>query len=121
MAQQSHENRGLPKYGSIEPFPPCRTRLLSRHGASHFIAISVAICDTFCMTKLLQEAVEALRHLSENEQDQAARAIIDFTEHAGEFGLTDAQVAEVKRRTASKNRLFLSSAQVRTRLRHLGV
>jgi hypothetical protein len=38
------------------------------------------------MTKLLEEAVEELRSLPEDEQDRAARALLDFTRERHEPG-----------------------------------
>lgn len=79
------------------------------------------ICYTAHMTKLLKEAIDALARLSEDEQERAARAILDFAAHDGGYHLSDDQVEEVEHRMASKDRTYLSPAQVRSRLDHFGI
>ena len=73
------------------------------------------------MTKLLDEAVEVLRGLPEDEQEKAARAIIDYGAHDDELQLTDEQVAEIERRMSNPDRKFISLAELGKRLRRHGV
>ena len=73
------------------------------------------------MSKLLKEAFDALNWLPEDEQERAARTIIDFAAHDGDHRLSDDQVEEVERRMARKDRTYLSPAQVRSRLNHFGI
>jgi hypothetical protein len=74
------------------------------------------------MNTLIEDAIEVLRHLPEDVQSAAARAIIDYgTNQDDDFQLTDEQVAEVERRMADPNRTFLSLDEVRSRLRPFGV
>ena len=73
------------------------------------------------MTKLLKEAIDALTRLSEDEQERAARAILDFAAHDGDYRLSDDQVEEVERRMGQKHRTYLSPGQVRSRLDHFGI
>ena len=73
------------------------------------------------MTKLLQDAIERLKELPENRQDQLARALIEVTEGESGYHLTDEQVEEVRRRRANPDRKFVSVAEARKRLRHFGV
>ena len=73
------------------------------------------------MTKLLQDAIERLKELPDNRQDQLARALIDVAEGESRYHLTDEQVEEVQRRRANPNRKFVSLAEARKRLRHFGV
>ena len=81
----------------------------------------IAICYTTDMTKLLKEAIDALARLSEDEQERAARAILDFAAHDGNYRLSEDQAEEVGRRMASKDRTYLSPTQVRSRLDHFGI
>jgi hypothetical protein len=58
------------------------------------------------MTKMVEEAIEALKELPEDRQETVARAILDFASHdEGLYHLTDKEreeihdgLAEVKRR-----------------------
>ena len=73
------------------------------------------------MTKLLQDAIQRLKELPESRQDQLARALIEVAEdHQSDHHLTDEQAEEVRRRRAEPNRKFVSVAEARKRLRHLG-
>ena len=74
------------------------------------------------MNKLIEDAVEVLRHLPDNVQEAAARAIINYgASQDDELHVSDAQVLEIERRMANPNRAFLSIAEVRQRLRPFGV
>jgi hypothetical protein len=73
------------------------------------------------MTKLLADAIERLKELSEERQDQLAAALIDVADgDENDYHLTDEQIAEVRRRRSKPNRKFISLAQTRKRLRHFG-
>ena len=84
----------------------------------HFLA---AVDILLYMSKLLKEAFDALTRLPEDDQERAARAIIDFAAHDGDYRLSDDQVEEVERRMAQKDRTYLSPAQARSRLNHFGI
>ena len=73
------------------------------------------------MTNLLDEAVKVLRELPEDQQEAAARAIINYGADDNEAQLSDEQVAEIERRIATTNRKFISLAELDKRIRHLGV
>ena len=74
------------------------------------------------MTKSLQEAIEKLKELPEERQDELAEALTAVAEEdLHRYHLTDEQVAEVRRRRANPDRKFVSLAEARNRLRHFGV
>ena len=74
------------------------------------------------MSNLFDSAVEVLRNLPHNLQENAAQAIIDYGAVHGEgLILSDGQVAEVQRRMSSPNRSFLSLEETQQHLRHFGV
>jgi hypothetical protein len=86
-----------------------------------FIASSSPPVTLSPMTKLLQDAIDRIKELSENRRDQPARALIDVAEHdEREYQLADEQAEEIRRRRATPNRKFTSLAEARTRLRHVG-
>ena len=72
------------------------------------------------MTKLLEQALREIERLPESEQDAAAGALFDYLKHMHSVQLTDAQVAEVRRRRADPNRVFVSHADARERIGRLG-
>jgi hypothetical protein len=72
------------------------------------------------MTKLLEEAFRQVEQLPEGDQDAAAGALLDYVKHMRDMQLTDAQVAEVRRRIADPNRKLLSHAEARDRIERLG-
>lgn len=72
------------------------------------------------MTKLLDEAVKVLRGLPDDEQETAARAIIDYGAHDDELQLTDEQVVEIERRVSRPDRKFISLTELTKRLRRHG-
>jgi hypothetical protein len=47
------------------------------------------------MTKLLEEAIEELRTLPENEQDQAAQALMAFARERHDYRFDDEQLAGI--------------------------
>jgi len=72
------------------------------------------------MTKLLEQALRQVERLPENEQDAAAAALIDYLAHRDDMRLTDAQLAEVRRRRADPDRKLVSHAEAKERLSRLG-
>jgi hypothetical protein len=72
------------------------------------------------MTKLLEEALRQVEQLPAGDQDAAAGALLDYVKHMRDMQLTDAQVAEVRRRIADPNRKLLSHAEARERIERLG-
>jgi hypothetical protein len=77
-------------------------------------------CYVVSMTKLLEQALRQIEQLPETEQDAAAGALLDYVKHMRDTRLTDAQVAEVRRRRADPNRKLLSHAEARERIARLG-
>ena len=63
------------------------------------------------MTKLLEQALRQIEQLPDSEQDAAAGALLDYVKHIGDMRLTDAQVAEVRRRMADPDRRLVSKAE----------
>jgi hypothetical protein len=73
------------------------------------------------MTKLLEQALRQVEQLpEEGEQDAVAGALLDYVKHMRDMRLTDAQVAEVRRRRTDPNRKLLSHAEAQERIRRLG-
>jgi len=72
------------------------------------------------MTRLLEQALRQLEQVPEGEQDAAAGALLDYLKHRCDVQLTDAQVAEVRRRRTDPGRKLVSHSEVRERLRQLG-
>jgi hypothetical protein len=72
------------------------------------------------MTKPLGHALRQVEQLPEDEQDAAAGALLDYVKHMRELRLTDAQVAEVRRRMADPDRKLVSHAEARERIARLG-
>jgi hypothetical protein len=72
------------------------------------------------MTKLLEQALREVEQLPEAEQDAAAGALLDCVKHVCDRRLTDAQVAEVRRRMADPVRELVSHAEARARIARLG-
>jgi hypothetical protein len=60
------------------------------------------------MTKLLEQALRQIEELPDSEQDAAAGALLDYVKHMRDMRLTDAQVAEVRRRMADPDRRYLT-------------
>jgi hypothetical protein len=61
------------------------------------------------MTKLLEQALRQVEQLPEGDQNSAAGALLDYVKHMRDMRLTDAQVAEVRRRRADPDRKLLSA------------
>ena len=68
------------------------------------------------MTKLLEQAVQQVEQLPDREQDAAAGALLDYVKHMRDLRLTDAQIAEVRRRRANPDRKLVSHAEARARI-----
>jgi hypothetical protein len=64
----------------------------------------LTICYIAIMTKLLEQALRQIEHLTEDEQDAAAGALLDYVKHMREVRLTEADIAEVRRRKADPDR-----------------
>jgi hypothetical protein len=77
-------------------------------------------CYIAAMTKLLEQALRQIEQLPEAEQDAAAGALLDYVKHMRDMRLTEAQVAEVRRRRADPNRKLVSHAEARERIARLG-
>jgi hypothetical protein len=72
------------------------------------------------MTKLLEQALRQVEQLPDGEQDAAAGALLDYVKHMREVRLTDAQIAEVRRRIDDPNRKLVSHDEARDRIARLG-
>jgi hypothetical protein len=71
------------------------------------------------MTKLLEQALRQVEQLSEGDQDAAGAALIDYLAHRDDQRLSDAQLAEVRRRRADPDRKLVSHAEAKERLGRL--
>jgi len=71
------------------------------------------------MTKLLEQALRAIERLAPDDQNAAAGALLDYVKHMRDVSLTDAQVAEVRRRRTDPNRKLVSHDEVRERIGRL--
>jgi len=71
------------------------------------------------MTKLLEQALRQVEQLPANDQDAAAAAMIDYLAHRDDMRLSDAQLAEVRRRRADPDRKLVSHAEAKERLSRL--
>ncbi|WP_442236942.1 hypothetical protein [Rhodopseudomonas pseudopalustris] len=61
-----------------------------------------------------------VEQLSDAEQNAAAGALLDYVRHLHDTSLTDAQVAEVRRRRAQPDRRLISHEEARERIARLG-
>jgi hypothetical protein len=71
------------------------------------------------MTKLLEQALREIERLSPDDQDAAAGALLDYVKHMRDVRLTDAQVAEVRRRRTDPTRKLVSHDEARERIGRL--
>ena len=71
------------------------------------------------MTKLLEQALRQVEQLSESDQDAAGAALIDYLAHRDDMRLSEAQLAEVRRRRADPDRKLVSHAEAKERLGRL--
>lgn len=72
------------------------------------------------MTKLLEQALRQIEQLPDADQDAAASALIDYVKHMRDMRLTEAQVAEVRRRRANPERKLVSLEEARERIARFG-
>jgi hypothetical protein len=72
------------------------------------------------MTKLLEQALHEVQQLSVDDQNAAAGALLDYVRHMRDMGLTDAQLAEVRRRRTNPDRKIVSHDEARERISRLG-
>jgi hypothetical protein len=72
------------------------------------------------MTKLLEQALRQIEHLTEAEQDAAAGALLDYVKHMRDLRLTEAQVAEIGERRSDPARKLVSHSEARERIARLG-
>jgi hypothetical protein len=69
------------------------------------------------MTKLLEDAIERLKELPEERQNELAEALIEAAKsEESEYQLSDEQVAEIERRRRVKNQKFVTLKQLDRRL-----
>lgn len=68
------------------------------------------------MTKLLEQALEAVRELSDEEQNTVASALIDYANRDGELRLTEEQAAEIERRMNADDQRFITLEELEARL-----
>lgn len=71
------------------------------------------------MTKLLEQALRQVEQLSASEQDAAGAALMDYLSHRNDMRLSDAQLAEVRRRLADPARKLVPHAEAKDRLSKL--
>jgi len=71
------------------------------------------------MTRLLEQALRQVEKLPESDQDAAGAALIDYLAHRDDMRLSDAQLAEVRRRRADPNRELVSHDAAKERLGRL--
>lgn len=72
------------------------------------------------MTELFRQVIREIERLPASEQDAAAGVLMDYLAHRNDVRLTDAQLAEVRRRRADPDCRIVSHADARERLRRLG-
>ena len=65
------------------------------------------------MTKLLRDLLKQVERLPEGEQDAAATAMLDYLAHRRELRVSDADLAEIRRRRADPNRKLVSHEEAR--------
>ena len=75
------------------------------------------------MTKMVQEAIEALQELPEDRQTTVARAILDYASHDdGKYHLTDDERREVRAGMAEVKRSEIASdAEVAAVYKRIGL
>jgi putative addiction module component (TIGR02574 family) len=60
------------------------------------------------MSKLFDDTIADVKKLSDDEQEAAALALMDYLEQRNEHQITDEQLAEIDRRIANPDRAFVS-------------
>ncbi|MGV8841040.1 MAG: hypothetical protein ACWA6X_12135 [Bauldia sp.] len=73
------------------------------------------------MTKILDQAIKAVRERPQSEQDSAGVALLEHLAAMRDLHLTDEQVAEVERRRTSGSGTYYSLAEAIERLSRKGV
>jgi hypothetical protein len=68
------------------------------------------------MTKFFDEIIARVRKLPAEEQDAAAGALLDYLDGMGHLRLSDEQLAEVRRRRATRDGRNLTLAEVGDRI-----
>ncbi len=71
------------------------------------------------MSELFDQAIAKVKELPAEEQEGAAYALLDFLENRETVRLTEAQLAEVKRRRADPNAVLVSHEDARAFIKHL--
>ncbi len=71
------------------------------------------------MTKLLRDAISRVEQLPDGEQDAAAAAMLDYLAHKQDLRVSDADLAEIRRRRADPNRKLVSHDEARERIKRL--
>lgn len=71
------------------------------------------------MTKLLRDTIKQVEQLPEGEQNAAAAAMLDYLAHKRDLRVSDADLAEIRRR-ADPNRKLVSHDEARERIKRLG-
>ena len=82
--------------------------------------LPLTTCYVAIMTKLLEQALRQIEHLTEDEQDAAAGAMLNYVKQMREVRLTEAEIAEIRRRRADPDRKLISHAEARERGAWLG-
>ena len=104
-----------------EPLPgvnqiPCRLTAIA-YCESVFPLADVLCCPH---DKAARTCLAAGRTIAGGRANAAAGALLDYVKHMRELRLTDAQVAEVRRRLANPDRKLVSHAEARERIARLG-
>jgi hypothetical protein len=105
--------------GLAPPSTSCLAPPMPRRGKRRGEQL-LTICYVAIMTKLLEQALRQIEQLPESEQDAAAGALLDYVKHMREVRLTEAQIAEVRRRNTNPDRKLVSHAEARERIGRLG-
>lgn len=71
------------------------------------------------MSNLLAQALRRIEGLPEAEQDAAGAALIDYLAHRNDMRLSDAQLAEIRRRRSDSDRRLVSAGEAKARLGRL--
>lgn len=71
------------------------------------------------MSELLDQTIAKVKELPAEEQEAAAYALLDYLESRDTVRLTEAQLAEVKRRRTDPNAVLVSHEDAREFIRRL--
>jgi len=72
------------------------------------------------MTRLLRDAIRQVEQLPEGDQDAAATAMLDYLTHRRDLRVSDADLAEIRRRLDEPNRKLVTHEEARERIKRLG-